>query len=81
MNRPEQDFIAEGFVQKVNRAGSQGARPRRGIAMAGDEDDRNQAMGRSQLLLQLQAAHPRHPQVDDQAGRGLPLTGMQKVLR
>jgi hypothetical protein len=48
--------------------------------MGRNEDDWHGAIGGGQLPLKFQAAHPRHPYVDDQASRRLQLTGMQKVL-
>jgi hypothetical protein len=33
-------------------------------------------MGGCQLALELQAAHPRHPHVEDQASRGRQLIGL-----
>ena len=81
MNGPEQDLIAERFVQKGHRARSQSPRVHLGIAMGRDEHERNVAIGRRQLPLELQAADPRHPHVDDEAGRVLQMPGMLKVLR
>jgi hypothetical protein len=68
-------------LSKKATAPARSARARLCIAMGRDEDDRYRAMSRGQLPLELQAAHPRHPHVDDQASRGLPLIGLQKVLR
>jgi len=65
MNGPEQDLIAEWFVQKGNRARAQRPRARLFIPMSRDEDERNWAIGSGQLPLELKAVHTRHLHVDD----------------
>jgi len=69
MNSTEQDRIAEWFIQKGYRAGTQRLHACLCVPMGRDEDERNGAMGRSQLPLELKATHPWHPHVDDQACR------------
>jgi hypothetical protein len=62
-----QFFLAEGFGQKIHRAGGQGLRARVVVGMGRDEDDRDRPVGRTQLTLELEAAHARHPHIENQA--------------
>jgi hypothetical protein len=80
MHSPEQDLIAEWFVQKGHRASAQRPRLRLLILMGRDEDEWYGAMGHGQLLLEFEAAHPRHPHVDDQTCRSRQMPGLQQIL-
>ena len=68
-------------VYTMSTAPACNACARRCIVMGGDADARRRAVGRGQLLLALQAAHPRHPDVDDETGDVLQWPGVPQVLR
>jgi hypothetical protein len=68
-------------LSKKATAPAHNARAHLGIAMGRDEDERNGAIDRRQLPLERQAANPRHPHVDDEAGRVLQMPGVPRVLR
>ena len=68
-------------VYTMSTAPACNACARRCIVMGGEADARRWAVGRGQLLLALQAAHPRHPDVDDETGDVLQWPGVPQVLR
>ncbi len=65
----EQGLLAKGLGQEVHRASLQRSLSHVFIVMRRDEDDRDTAISRSQLTLQLEAVHPWHPHIENQAGR------------
>ena len=46
--------------------------------MAGHEDDRNLNLSLSQLSLEFEAAHPRKPDMEDEAGGGVRQLALQE---
>ena len=71
----------EWFVQESHRAGVESSCARTVICVRGNEDDWNLPFGRDDLMLQIEAAHAGHSDVENQAS-GLPrLIRIQKRLR
>ena len=74
VHRRQQRFLVERFFQKVVRTAFHRLHCHRYVAVAGNEDHRPGVAARLQLFVQLQPAHARHADVQDQAaaaGRGL----------
>src|SRR6516165_877130 len=69
MNRIEQGLVAKGVGQKLNRPGLHRFYRHRDVAMAGDEDDRNRTIGRSQFALEIETAQSGQPYVENEARR------------
>src|ERR1700683_2463093 len=81
VNFPQQCVAAHGLVQKSCRSGSHNQVAKRSIAVRGNENDGNQAVGVRQPLLQFNAAHPRQPDIEDQACRLSPSGGFEELFR
>src|SRR5580658_1950514 len=81
VNFTQQRVAAHGLVQESRRAGSHNQIAKRSVAVRGDENDGNRAIGLRQPLLQLNAAHPREPDIEDQTGRLLPGGGFEELFR
>ncbi len=67
----EQRLSLEGLLQKIARAGLQGLHDDVHLALTGDEHDRHLPAARRQDLLQFQAAHARHGEIEHKTGKSL----------
>src|SRR6266481_899123 len=80
-NTLDQNVVIEWLSQEPNGAGFQGLHSHSRISIRRDEDDRYPAILLRQLGLEVEATHPGHTDIGDQAS-GLPLlAGYQKLLR
>ena len=71
----------EWFVQESHRAGFESSGARKVICVRGNEDDWNLPFGRDDLMLQIEAAHAGHSDVENQACRIARFILTQKRLR
>ena len=76
----EQVIFVERLGQEFDRTGPQRLHPHRCIVVGGDEDDWNLDLIGVQLRLQIEAGHPRHADVRDQARHVMLLAGAQKFF-
>jgi hypothetical protein len=74
----KQCLLAEGFVQKVHRAGTKGSRSRVVVCMGRDEDDRESPVGGSHLTLELESVHAGHADIQNQTRRIVQLIRVQE---
>src|SRR5216683_3689775 len=77
----EQHVGIHRLVQECNRTSGQSLRASFFTAMRGEEDDRNSPTVRNQIVLQLQAVHPGHPPVENQASDRWKILTMQQLFR
>src|SRR2546427_5998052 len=77
----EEILLAARFVQKGHRAGFNGARTRVVIGVRRDEDDRDAPVRRTQLTLELESVHARHPYIENQTCRLVRLMRLQERFR
>jgi hypothetical protein len=63
----EQVLVPERFLDEIHRAGLHRLDGHWDVAMTRDEDDRQDRMTRAELLLQLEAAHAGHADVEHHA--------------
>ena len=75
----EQVLLVEGLLEEVQGACLHGAHAHRDRAVAGDKDDGQLDARHGQFILQLETADFRHPHIENQASRFLPVTGLQKL--
>jgi hypothetical protein len=71
----------EGFVQKVHCAGGKGACALVVVYVGCDEDDRDMPVGRTQMTLEIESAHTRHPYIENQARRVVYVLRTEKRFR
>src|SRR5262245_29996928 len=67
----KQVLLAHRLGQELDRSGFHGPHRHRDIAMSGDENDGNMNIVPDQFRLEIEAAHTRKPDVQDQAARRL----------
>jgi hypothetical protein len=67
LNAIDQVLIAEGRLEESVCAVLHGLDRRRDVAVSRNEDDGNDGAAQIQLLLQLDAAHTRHPHIEHEA--------------
>ena len=65
----EEILLVAGFVQVGHRPGRKGTRAHVVIDVGRDEDDRNAAVRRHQLTLELESVHARQVHIEKQARR------------
>src|SRR5262249_39061278 len=65
----EQELIAEGLLDEVDRAGLHRAYRHGHLGVSGDDDGRELDAAPRELGLEIETAHPRHAHVQDQAPR------------
>src|SRR4029077_3018079 len=65
-NAVKQRLIVERLLQEIERTLLHGTHGYRYIAVASDDDDRNTHLSHRQVFLQLEAAHARHADVENQ---------------
>ena len=65
----DQNLAGYGFLYEINGAGLDCPDRCRDVSVAGDKDDRNLAAVRIKNLLQVQSAHPLHPDIQDETSR------------
>ena len=63
----EKILVAKGFGQEFNCAGLHGLNRHGDVAMTGDENNRNLDLGPRQFRLEVEAAHPRQPDIENKA--------------
>jgi hypothetical protein len=74
----QQNLVVDWFLQKIGRSSAEGAGARRHVAVGRHKDDRQPNLAISENLLQLQAVHFRHPNVQYQAAPVLGAVGIEK---
>ena len=77
----QQVLVAERFLQEIEGAVLHGLDGHRDVAMARHEDHRDHRAAQVELLLQFQAAHAGHADVEHQAAGLRGLIGGEKFLR
>src|SRR5258706_5949882 len=63
----KQGLFTEWLLEEINCAGGECLHSRLPVAMRGDKDNGDMAVGSEQLCLQLKAAHTGQPQIQHQA--------------
>src|SRR5581483_1473926 len=81
MDPVEQGLVAEGLLQEVERTCLHRAHGHRNVGVAGHDDGGDRDAAARQLLLQLETAHPSHPNVEHEAAGALRLIRRQEVAR
>src|SRR5206468_147563 len=79
----EQHLTVERLLDEVDRARAHGAHRGRHVGVAGDHDYRNRDPAPDELLLQVESAHPRQPDVAHDTARaaGAVLRGQELLAR
>src|SRR5438067_470623 len=76
----EEQLAADRLLEEIEGAGPHGARRRRHVAVAADDDDgQGQAAG-DERVLEVDAAQPRHAEVDDEAARPAAVLRLEELL-
>jgi hypothetical protein len=81
IDRIEQFFFVERFVQKRHRSSFKGLGSPIVILVRGDKDERYLRAGQNHVTLELESAHAMHPHIEDQAACLLHLIGPQERFR
>jgi hypothetical protein len=81
MDPIEQLLLVVGLLQEIDGTCTHGLDRQRHIAVPGDEDHRQDRADLVEPLLQLDAAHARHTDVEHQAARVFRLVGEQELRR
>jgi hypothetical protein len=76
----EQVLVAERLLDEVDRAGLHRLDRHRHVAVAGDEDDRQDRVALVELDLQFETAHAGHADVEHQAPRPVVALGVEELL-
>jgi hypothetical protein len=79
-HRVEQYLSIDRLVQECNRTSGQSLRASLFTLVRGEEDDRNAPSICTEISLQLQAVHPGHPPVENQAADRRKILAMQKLF-
>jgi hypothetical protein len=77
----KQRLIAYGFSQEVDGSGLHCLHGHRNVAMTGQENDRLPVTVCSEMVLQVEAARSRHPNVEDQASGSAQCIRLQQFSR
>src|SRR5438093_1801896 len=77
----EEKLAADRLLEEVDRAGAHGARGGRHVAVAADHDDGKLRLAGDELVLEVDAAQPGHPEVDHEAPRSTAVLRLKEIIR
>ncbi|KJU80517.1 hypothetical protein N619_03435 [Ectopseudomonas oleovorans] len=74
----EQQLLVVGLLDEIHRAGLERAHDDGHVGVTADEDDRQVDTPCAHLLLHIEPAHARHTHIEQHAGIGQRIAGLEK---